>query len=241
MIFRVPADKGPLWAALDRDDDGALPFWKALLIAFAIEFMVPVLVFGVNWHFPLPDLENEPVEEMMVVELLEIPPESVLELPEEIAEELVELKPPPPEKPIEQIDIEIPLPLPDEVPAEIQIAQKEPEPEPEPEPEVEPEEEEPEPEPEPEAPALPSVFLDVKPVKKIKPKYPREAEDKHIEGSVKVRLTVSPAGTVTDVELLAAEPPGVFEEAVLAAVWQYQFKKDGTTFKADQEIIFRLE
>jgi TonB family protein len=237
MIFRAPADKAPLWARLDGDEDRSLPFWKALLIAFAIEFLIPVLVFGVNWQFPLPDLESDPVEEMMVVELVEIPPESVLELPEEIAEELVEIKPPAPEKPIEQIDIEIPLPLPDEVPAEIQIAQKEPEPEPEPE--VEPEEEEPE--PEPEAPTLPSVFLDVKPVKKVKPKYPREAEDKHIEGSVKVRLTVSREGRVTGVELLSAEPQGVFEEAVLAAVWQYEFKKDGTTFIADQEIIFRLE
>ena len=39
----------------------------------------------------------------------------------------------------------------------------------------------------------------------------------------------------------ASEPPGVFEESVLKAVRQYQFKRDGTRYKADQEIVFRID
>jgi protein TonB len=85
------------------------------------------------------------------------------------------------------------------------------------------------------------VFQDVKPVRKVRIKYPPEAEAKHIEGRVKVRLAVDLSGNVTDVEILLAEPPGVFEEAVLEGVRQYKFKKDGTTYHADQEVIFKID
>jgi periplasmic protein TonB len=98
-----------------------------------------------------------------------------------------------------------------------------------------------EPEPEPEVPPLPSVFRDVKPVKKVRPKYPREAEDQKIEGRVKVRLKVELDGTVSNVEVLLAEPPGVFDDAVLEAVRQYVFKKDGTSYFANQEVIFKID
>jgi TonB family protein len=58
---------------------------------------------------------------------------------------------------------------------------------------------------------------------------------------VKVRLSVDLEGNVTDVQMLLSEPPGVFDEAVLTAVKQYKFKKDGTTYQADQEIVFKLD
>ena len=48
-------------------------------------------------------------------------------------------------------------------------------------------------------------------------------------------------GDVTDVEVQLAEPPGVFDEAVLAAVRQYKFKRDGTRYQADQEIVFKID
>jgi TonB family protein len=56
-----------------------------------------------------------------------------------------------------------------------------------------------------------------------------------------VRLSVDLAGSVTDAEVLVAEPAGVFEESVLTAVRQYKFKPDGTEYRADQEIIFKLD
>ena len=117
------------------------------------------------------------------------------------------------------------------------------EPKPKPEPKPKEEEKPPElvPQPKPEAQPLPSVFRDIKPVKKIKPKYPPEAEAKHIEGRVRVRLTVDVNGSVSDAKILAADPPGVFDAAVMEAVVQYIFKRDGTGYEADQEIIFKLE
>jgi outer membrane biosynthesis protein TonB len=54
-------------------------------------------------------------------------------------------------------------------------------------------------------------------------------------------LSVDLQGNVTDAKVLLAEPPGVFEEAVLEGVRQYQFKKDGTTYQADQEVIFKID
>ena len=88
---------------------------------------------------------------------------------------------------------------------------------------------------------MPSVFRDVKPVKRVHPIYPPEAEAQHIQGHVKVRLSVDLDGKVTDAQVLVAEPPGVFEEAVLTAVRQYQFKRDGTSYQADQDIIFKID
>jgi TonB family protein len=128
-----------------------------------------------------------------------------------------------------------PKPLADEVPAKIEL------PKPEPKPQPEPPKEEKKPEPEPELPPLPSVFRDVKPVKKVKPKYPPEAEAAHIEGRVKVRLTVEVNGPGSNVQVLVSEPAGVFDEEVREAVRQYIFKRDGTSYLADQEIIFRID
>ena len=56
---------------------------------------------------------------------------------------------------------------------------------------------------------LPSVFRDAKLVKKVQPEYPAEAEANHIEGRVRVRLTVEVNGRVSDAKILEAEPAGV--------------------------------
>jgi len=118
------------------------------------------------------------------------------------------------------------------VPSEIALPKPKPKPKPKPVKKVE---------PQPELPPLPSVFRDVKPVRKVKPNYPREAEDKDIEGRVKVRLSVDLDGSVSAVKILISEPPGVFDEEVLKAVRQYQFKRDGTAYEADQLIIFKID
>jgi protein TonB len=145
-----------------------------------------------------------------------------------------------PEKKIRQVEVELPAPLADAPRPKIVLSKPKAAPKAEPEPEEPPPPQQ-QPEPEPEAPPLPSVFRDIKPVKKVKPVYPREAEDQHIQGRVKVRLSVDLDGNVTDVEVLLAEPPGVFDDAVLTAVKQYKFKRDGTRYRADQEIVFKLD
>jgi periplasmic protein TonB len=222
---------GPLWARLDELDDQGLPLWKAALIAAAIELLVPFLVFGVDWSFL--GLTEPPPTPVMNVRL-EPPPEPPPPPPPE-------KRKPVPEKKVEQVAVEQP---PADPSAKIQLPKPEPK-KPKPKPkkqEPPPPEPEPNPKPEePEAPPLPSVFRDVKPVRKVQPKYPPEAEAQHVEGRVRVRLSVDLDGNVTDVETLQSEPPGVFDAAVQEAVRQYKFKRDGTTYKADQEIVFKID
>ena len=52
---------------------------------------------------------------------------------------------------------------------------------------------------------------DVLPVVRIEPQYPREALVKGIEGWVRVEFVILEDGGVQSVEVLAAEPPGMFE------------------------------
>ncbi|HEX7813127.1 MAG TPA: TonB family protein [Burkholderiales bacterium] len=236
MTSRETKADGPLWADARDVDEQALPLWRATLLALGLEIILPFLLFGVSWSF-LPDWNEPPPTEVMSVRLEEPPPQ--LEPPPPEPEKKKEKKPLPRKIKREKdpVPIEIPKPLPDEVQAKIELPKpekKKPEPDP-------PKEKEPEPEPEPEPPPLPSVFRDVKPVKKVKPKYPREAEDAHIQGRVRVRLTVEVNGSVSEARILLSEPPGVFDAAVMEAVVQYIFKRDGTSYQADQEIIFKLD
>ena len=228
------ASRGPLWAQPQGDDDPALPLWKAVLIAAAVELLVPVLVLGVDWSSLLH--WNEPVPTpVMSVRLDQPPPEPPAERPPP-QPEAQRQRPEPLEK-LRQVEVELPKPLPDEAPSKIKL----PKPEPKPKPRPKPVEKPPEPKPAPELPPLPSVFRDVKPVRKVKPVYPPDAEAQHIQGRVKVRLSVDLEGDVIDVQVLLSEPPGVFDDAVLTAVKQYKFKQDGTTYLADQEIMFKID
>ncbi len=228
------AIRGPLWAQPGDTEQQTLPLWRALLIALGMEIILPFLLLGVNWS-ALQFWQEPPPEPVMSVRL-EQPPQEEPPPPEPPKK----LKPKP-EHEIKQIPIVVPKPLPNEVQAKIVLPKLEPKPKPEPKPKEEEKPPEPVPEPKPEAQPLPSVFRDVKPVKKVKPKYPPEAEAQHIEGRVRVRLSVEVNGSVSEARILAADPPGVFDAAVMEAVVQYIFKRDGTSYQADQEIIFKLE
>jgi len=230
------AAKGALWAHSRDNEDQTLPLWKAALIALAFECLVPLVVLGVDWSF-LPSWE-EPLPTPVMSVRLEQPPPEIQPEPQPPRPEIKPKDTPPPPKKIRKrkpaIPIEAPKPVPNEAQSKIELPKIEPEPEPTP-----PKKEEEKPVPEP--PPLPSVFRDVKPVRKVKPIYPRAAEDQHTQGRVKVRLSVDLEGNVTDVQILVAEPPGVFDEAVLVAVRQYKFKQDGTTYQADQEVVFKID
>jgi len=232
------APRAPLWAHTRDEGDESMPLWKAALLALALELSIPLVLFGIDWSKLAPP-EPPPAIPVMSVKLEQPPPDTQ------------PVPPPPKPKPQEQeptprkkvkkrknaIALEQPRPQPADAAAKIQIPKPEPEPIPEPpKPKVEEK-----PPPEPEAPPLPTVFRDVKPVKKVKAIYPPEAEQQHIQGSVKVRLRVDIEGNVTDVQVLSADPPGVFEEAVLTAVRQYKFKKDGTAYQADQQVVFKID
>lgn len=65
---------------------------------------------------------------------------------------------------------------------------------------------------------------DVIPLVQVEPKYPSQALARRIEGYVVVRLQVTKEGTVSDVEVVDADPRGVFEREAIRAAWRYKFK-----------------
>ncbi len=53
--------------------------------------------------------------------------------------------------------------------------------------------------------------------------YPVDAKDKKVEGYVRVAYDVSVDGSVTNVRVIESDPPGVFDEAAVAAVRGWRF------------------
>ena len=68
---------------------------------------------------------------------------------------------------------------------------------------------------------------------------------RHIEGWVKIEFTVTPEGNVSDPNVVAAEPEGIFDDAALNAIRKWKFKEkivDGRAVaqKAVQTLKFKL-
>lgn len=57
----------------------------------------------------------------------------------------------------------------------------------------------------------------------VAPAWPQSAAE-GVEGWVMMRFTVLPDGTVADVEVVRANPNGVFEESALEALRQWKFE-----------------
>lgn len=79
-------------------------------------------------------------------------------------------------------------------------------------------------------------------IERVAPEYPRGAERRGIEGSVRITYSVSPAGDVVNAEVAEATPSGVFDRAALAAVEAWRFapaaaQTDGHSY----ELEFRLD
>lgn len=70
---------------------------------------------------------------------------------------------------------------------------------------------------------------DVLPLVRIAPDYPPRAVSRGIEGWVKVQFTISAIGTVKDAKVIAADPPGMFDDAALKSIarWRYNPKVEG--------------
>jgi len=84
------------------------------------------------------------------------------------------------------------------------------------------------------------------PTVRVPPTYPTEARKKKVEGWVKVEMTVTESGSVTDVRVREAKPPGIFDQAALAAVAQWKFRpymEDGKPqrHRAAQTVRFELQ
>ncbi|MEX0960425.1 MAG: energy transducer TonB [Burkholderiales bacterium] len=65
-------------------------------------------------------------------------------------------------------------------------------------------------------------------------RYPPDAYAQGIEGEVTLRIYISDAGLIDEIEIENAEPRGIFEHAALEAAWQLRYSpalKDGRTVK----------
>jgi protein TonB len=65
-----------------------------------------------------------------------------------------------------------------------------------------------------------------------KPSYPMRAKSRNIEGWVKIEFTVTASGAVTNAHVVGASPPGIFDDAALAAIQRFRFKAKMVSGKA---------
>ncbi len=97
-----------------------------------------------------------------------------------------------------------------------------------------------------EAPPQPKILTDIVPTMKIPPDYPRRALRSGIEGVVTVEFTIGTDGSVRDPVIVKADPPKIFDRAVLKAIEKWKFnpeKKDGkpVEVRARQDVRFTLK
>ena len=60
---------------------------------------------------------------------------------------------------------------------------------------------------------------------RIKPVYPAKAQEKRIPGEVKARFDVDDNGLVTNVQILSADPCGMFDNEIRAAMKKWRYVK----------------
>ena len=65
---------------------------------------------------------------------------------------------------------------------------------------------------------------DVIPLVRVLPQYPPRASSRGIEGWVVVEFTITAAGTVQDPTVIDADPPGIFNRAMLRAIRKWKYK-----------------
>ena len=87
---------------------------------------------------------------------------------------------------------------------------------------------------------------DIIPLVRISPQYPRQAAMDRIEGTVTMEFIVNADGTVRNVRIVAANPPGVFEQAAITAALKWKFKPKVINGKAVEQkgvqpMVFKLE
>lgn len=85
-----------------------------------------------------------------------------------------------------------------------------------------------------------------RPLRQVAPAYPAAARARNLEGSVTLALLVDEEGRVGDVQVLASEPPGVFDQAALAAVrtWTFEpalYQGEPVRLRLQLVMPFRLE
>ena len=94
----------------------------------------------------------------------------------------------------------------------------------------------------PPAPPKPAVRRGISRVSGEDPSYPREAIKAGVQkGRVVARLRIDEKGNVTDVEIIAANPPRVFDRVVRDALIDWKFGAEGEKYVGEVEINFTLK
>lgn len=62
------------------------------------------------------------------------------------------------------------------------------------------------------------------PTKRVQPEYPSMAVKAGVEGKVILNIVVDERGDVLEATVVTANPPGIFEDAAIAAMLQWKFK-----------------
>jgi protein TonB len=94
--------------------------------------------------------------------------------------------------------------------------------------------------PPPPAPPKPAIRKGIIAISKPEMDYPREALRKGIySGRVVARLNIDEKGNVTDVKIVEANPPRVFDRDVIANLMQWKFQGDGEKYIGEVEVEFK--
>jgi protein TonB len=88
----------------------------------------------------------------------------------------------------------------------------------------------------------PAIRKGITPISKVDPIYPREAIRAGVaRGKVVARLFIDEKGLVTDVRIVEADPPGVFDKEVRRALALWKFQAEGEKFVGEVDLTFVLK
>lgn len=93
----------------------------------------------------------------------------------------------------------------------------------------------------PEPQAQPAVRREYKAAYRVDPVFPRQAQREGISGRVIAHVVVQPNGSVSEVRIISAAPPRVFDREVIRALSQWRFNPEPVGFIGEYEIVFNLK
>lgn len=77
-------------------------------------------------------------------------------------------------------------------------------------------------------------------IQRPSPRYPPLAERRRIEGEVELEFTIAADGSVTGIEVIRAEPEGIFEREAIGALQRWRYAPPEAPLRARRTLEFRL-
>jgi len=166
------------------------------------------------------EIVKAPLETKIIEEIKKPPPDTPPPPPPKLAAQ------PPPFIPPPEINIQAPPPPPSQTITTVSTAP----PPPGPPPVIAPQ-------PQPQ----PAVRREYKAAYRVDPVYPRQAQRDGTSGRVVAHVVVQPNGSVSEVRIISANPPRVFDREVIRALSQWKFNPEPVGFIGEYEIVFNLK